>query len=124
MLALIGTAFALMVAQPTGQKLKADESHRAKLIGKGKGHFIHAISSVPKTEYPPDEFAPDSLGVSVVHTSTATGDMKVLAAYSKNTTRRPLRSGDRFNHHQVAVAGIIADKERLYVLKRTSKWTT
>jgi hypothetical protein len=69
-----------------------------------------------------DDASPAVHGVVVTFTSISTGDMKILAAYDKQTTVRPLRVGPRSYHHEVLVAGVVADKERCYVLKRTSKW--
>jgi hypothetical protein len=104
----------LPCAQTPAPKDKPDTSTKATLIVKGKDYFIHAIGG--------PTIKASNLGVSshgdisIVHTTVATGEMKVLVR-GESAMYRLLMAYERISVSQVSVEDYAADKERLYVLK-------
>jgi hypothetical protein len=93
-----------------------------KLLIKGKGYFLHAL---PPAREPPlwrrgqavgGLFGPVKVadGLVLLHTSIATGKMKILAA--GGATAMDLQRGSGPALYETRIAGVAADKERLYVL--------
>src|SRR5262249_31775023 len=58
-------------------------------------------------------------GLVLLHTSTATGQMKILAAggTTVDDTFARFRNNPRPDIYRTRIAGIVADKERIYVLR-------
>jgi hypothetical protein len=85
------------------------------LIARGKDYLIHALPSPRPTGGlfwgQPD---PGS-GLAVLHTDTSTGHMKRLTTGGQWSFIIPMGI-DRIDHHCVRIAGILANRQRLYVL--------
>jgi hypothetical protein len=79
-----------------------DGASQPKLLVKEKAYFIHSLLG-------------NSLAL--LHTSTETGEMKVLAAGRTTGTRSPPMGIDRLYYRQRRIVGVATDKERLYALE-------
>ena len=102
-------ALALTLAQDFGPPGRTQDGvSQPKLLVKGKTYFVHSLLG-------------NSLAL--LHTSPATGEMKVLAAGSTNVMKSPPMGIDRLYYHQKRAAGVAADRERLYVLEWEGKAT-
>jgi hypothetical protein len=72
------------------------------LIVKEKAYFIHSLRG-------------NSLAL--LHTSPATGEMKVLAAGRTTVTKSPPMGIDRLYYTRIRIAGVATDSKRLYILE-------
>jgi hypothetical protein len=94
-----------------------DAGNRPKLVVKEKDYFLHALP-LTETEPPPRLGArvrTTLSGLTLLHTSTATGEMKVLAASTTTLIDLQRNSGDAVS--QTRIVGVAVDKERLFVLQ-------
>jgi hypothetical protein len=98
----------VVLAQGPVPELSQEGVREPRLLVKEKGYFIHSLRG-------------NSLAL--LHTSTATGAMKVLATGGTSVTQSPPMGIDRLYYRQVRLAGVAADRERLYVLEWQGKAT-
>jgi hypothetical protein len=88
-----------------------------KLIGRGKDYFLHALPP----PWPPGQRVLARLrdqtnpGLLLLHTSIATGEMKVLAAGGDTVSNFAQKNVP--DTYRSRIMGVAADKERLYVLR-------
>jgi len=124
MLEPICTVAILSCAAPLPPPRGDADPNKPVLIAKGKDFFIHALPA-DRGLFPrrvkveprfPEMVEEGVRGLVVVHTSLATGDMKILTAGGQSTWRGPPMGIDRIYHNVTRVVGIAADSERLYVL--------
>jgi hypothetical protein len=119
------SVWALAALQLPGPASPKDDPSRPKLIAKGKGYFLHALPPAePLWPARIDRIGPLPLskiqtirGVLLLHTSTATGEMKILAAGGTTLSYVVERNSGRPDCYRARIAGVAADKERIYVLR-------
>jgi hypothetical protein len=118
------------------------DPHAPVLIAEGAGYSIHALPPTARLGRPasklllPSPSGPGLLpgmglgtpkgalpGVTVVHTTTATGVKKQLVQSGTTSVIIPMGI-DRIHHSTVRVAGVAADSQRLYVLCWHAQSTT
>ncbi|MEI7686967.1 MAG: hypothetical protein WCL32_18260 [Planctomycetota bacterium] len=105
-------AISALLAQPP-------EETGPKLIAKTNAVLWHAIPIVDHSI----GLLPTTTGHLVAFTKLATGDMKIVA--SDSTTKVVIPMGiDRVRTTRTTIAGIAADKDRVYVLQGTFSTTT
>jgi hypothetical protein len=89
---------------PVGQKPK-ELPPQPKLLAKSATSFLHAVPTK---------------GRAVVHTTIATGEMKLLASGDYSSLVLPSSTGGSTRPvvvvHDARIAGVAVDKERIYVL--------
>jgi hypothetical protein len=119
------TLWTLTVAQFPVPSNPKDDPSRPKLIAKGKGYFLHALppaeplspTGFGRIEPLPLSKSRTIRGVLLLHTSTATGEMKILAAGGTTLSYFVERNSGRPDCFRARIAGVAADKERIYVLR-------
>jgi hypothetical protein len=94
----------VLIQTPVHEKPK-ESPPQPKLLVKNASYFLHVVPTK---------------GLAILHTTTATGEMKLLASgdYS-SLVLPPLTSGSTqpvVVVHDVRIAGVAVDKERIYVL--------
>jgi hypothetical protein len=130
MFGLIWTAATLTLSQPPipAKMGLGDETRKPKLIAKGEGYFVHALPPLGN----PAPFTREGLtffgdtrtnvdGPVILHTSLATGEMKILAAGWSSAQLGPPMGIDRIYIQRTGIAGVAADRQRLYVLQWQGK---
>jgi hypothetical protein len=96
---------AVVLDQTPAVRESKESPSQPRLILKNEAFLIHAI--------PTGAIIP---GLAVVHTTTATGEMKLLARSDYSMLVVPMGI-DRIQIDDTRIAGVAVDKERLYVLK-------
>jgi hypothetical protein len=89
-----------------------------KLVARGKGYFLHTLSpsqrpAALRRVLPLREGEP-SYSLLLLHTSAATGEMRVLAAGGDLVSN--LAQKNKPDTYRGRILGVAADRERLYVL--------
>jgi len=125
---MLGVPGTLLLAAALGQipgPAGPSDSTRPKLLVKDKDYFLHALPSagpgpfsraVPLASY----LEPSTTrGLVLLHTSIGTGEMKVLAAggTTVDISRAQWRNNARPDVYRTRIAGVAADKERIYVVR-------
>lgn len=129
MLALIWTTAMLTVSQtpPPAKLVPGEDAGKPKLIAKGEGYFIHALpplgDPIPYTRAGLGVFGSRTSadGPVILHTSAATGEMKILAVGMSGVSQGPPMGMDRLYYGRTVIAGVATDKQRLYVLQWHAK---
>jgi hypothetical protein len=123
MLACIAVVASIAALDQPAKKADA-EMESAQLVARGKDFMIHALGDPQRVAKATDELAwkvARSLAASneviLVHTSLATGKMKVLARSSSGSWKAPAMAIDRYYYSEQGVQEFCVDKERLYVLR-------
>jgi len=111
---------------PLPHRDRPADAAKPLLLAKGKGYFVH-VMPLPRFQgrswvWPEDSGIPGMTrtaptGSAVLHTSTATGEMKVLAYGASTVTHGPPMGIDRIFYNQTRVVGVVADAERIAVLE-------
>lgn len=101
-------------AQASAPKKAQLDPNQPVLLVKGKDFLIHAIH--PTSTESVLVTMTSSEDAMLVHTSLASGEMKVLVRGFTTVTWIPMGI-DRFDYRHSSVVDYTADKERLYVLK-------
>jgi hypothetical protein len=126
----LATIAALACAAPLPVRDRPAESAKLVLLAKGKDYFIHVAPLSPFNRstwvWPEDSGIPGITrtvpsGSAVLHTSMKTGEMKVLAFGGSTVTHGPPMGIDRLYYHQVRLAGVAVDAERLWILEWRSE---
>jgi hypothetical protein len=112
----------LALAQPAATKHLLDDTPRPKLLVKSPAYFLHAL---PPAQGPLPRWQRHvplsgitrtiSDGLVLLHTTVATGEMKILAAGTTTVIDYQRNSGPEVTYTRIA--GVAVDKERLYVLQ-------
>lgn len=118
------TALIATLAWPPAPPRAPVDTGRPKLLVKEKAYFLHVLPSaqgpLPRGRLHLSPGIGRSLtvadGLVLLHTSTTTGEMRVLATGSTTVSDILVRnSGPEYFHS--SIAGVAVDKERLYVLQ-------
>jgi hypothetical protein len=118
---------ALALAQPPGPPGRQADASRPKLIVKERAYFLHALppanAGQPRlfqhTPAPAAFGSTTIYGLVILHTSTATAEMKILAAGGTTVDGfwARWRNYPRPDIYQTRIAGVAADRQRIYVLR-------
>jgi hypothetical protein len=120
--AIWSAALTVTLVQVSVPHLPKEDPSQPKLVAKDKDYFIHALP--PDQGLQSQEMAvrlgrwplPNARGLVLLHTSTATGEMKVLAA-STFSVIPVVKNNPRSDYILSYIVGVAADKERLFVLQ-------
>jgi hypothetical protein len=119
---LTTTLWTLAVAPLLVPANSQDDASQPKLIAKDKDYFLHALP--PEQPLAATRIERRSLGrfqtirgLVLLHTSRATGEMKILAAGGTTASYLVERNSGRPDYYQARIAGVAAQKERIYVLR-------
>jgi hypothetical protein len=120
-LAVVALATIFLAPAPAPEeKPEAKDAAKPVLIVKHKDCLIHAIPQpIPVTALREMEGA----HMLLVHTSTATGDMKRLLASGQSSVTSPHMNIDRIYYTRTNIVAVTADAERLYVVWHKTKDT-
>jgi len=119
--AVCTVALVVFRAEPGPPPRLKDDPSQPRLIVKEKGYFVHALpgSLDRRRGFPaPGLTEAASRGVTVLHTTIATGEMKVLAMSTRTVV--PLVRNSPPPVSVSYVCGVAADRERLFVLQWSS----
>ena len=119
---LLLTLWALATAPPPLPAKQEADPDRPKLIAKDKGYFIHALPSggeaLPKMGHRiPFGQSSTARGLVLLHTSVATGEMKILTSGGTSAVNFVVRNSDGTEYYLARIAGVAVDKDRLFVLR-------
>jgi hypothetical protein len=111
----------MLISTPGQPTPKADaETESATLVARGKDFMVHALGGKQPGAKPLelylDTLVPSN-EVILVHTSLATGKMRVLVRSASASWKGPAMAIDRYYYSEAGVQNFRADKERLYVLR-------
>ena len=114
-LTLVATALSFVAVLPARAQDDAETREKPVLVSKGAKHFVHALEMAPLRPKDRVELVV-TRGWSLVYTNRESGEMKHLT-HATGTVRINTR---RVSFHQSRIVGVVADAERLYVLRWTS----
>jgi hypothetical protein len=128
LLALAMTSPLTAQQEDKGKPDPAKDGAKPRLVVQGKGYLIHALprsTPVMRGEVPamfrdgPNRFVipdPDNSGLSLLYTTPADGQMRVLLTTGHYVLVGPPMGIDRVFHGQGKIAGTAVDASRLYVV--------
>jgi hypothetical protein len=118
-------ALTAALAQALAPHPPREDQSQPKLLAKGKDYFLHALPPIEGWQSHEVKmrlghlFQPALRGLVLLHTSTATGEMKVLTASTMQVI--PVVRNNPPNDYILSyILGVAADKERLFVLQWTN----